>query len=93
MSISDAARASDILGRLIERSDASRQCLLWVRPCVPAALHEQLRPGPLDDGNWCLLVPGNAVAAKIRQYLPTLLQQLARQGAPVTSIRIKIVRP
>ena len=32
----------------------------------------ELRPGPLDEAGWTLLVPGGAAAAKLRQLRPAL---------------------
>jgi ethanolamine ammonia-lyase small subunit len=44
----------------------------------------------MDEGCWCLLVSSNAVAAKLRQLLPSLQAHLLQKGLAVTSIRIKV---
>jgi len=49
-----------------------------------------IQAGPLEEGQWCLLVSSNAVAAKLRQLLPSLEMHLAARGQPVSGIRIKV---
>ncbi|HEU4459297.1 MAG TPA: hypothetical protein VFR90_09265 [Methylibium sp.] len=62
-----------------------------VRPLLPAALVEQLRPGPIDEsGGWCLLASNTAAAAKLRQLLPVIERALlARVGKP-TAVRVRV---
>jgi hypothetical protein len=57
---------------------------------IPAALRSSLKPGPIEGSTWCLLVEGNAAAAKLRQVLPAVQAQLHDRGWQVTSIRIKV---
>jgi hypothetical protein len=57
---------------------------------IPTALRPAVRPGPIDGNAWCLLVEGNAAAAKLRQVLPALLDRLRDRGWEVTSIRLKV---
>jgi len=49
-----------------------------------------VKPGVLDEEGWNLLVPNTAVAAKLRQSLPTLEQLLAEAGWPATVLRVKV---
>jgi len=49
-----------------------------------------VQDGPIEDGQWCLLVSSNAVAAKLRQLLPALQLHLQARGLPVSGIRIKV---
>jgi hypothetical protein len=87
----EAARDSPTLGRLMDLSRESASRLESVRHLIPLALHSALQAGPIDAGAWCLLVSNNAAAAKTRQLLPLLLTALQRQGADITSIRVKIL--
>ena len=57
---------------------------------LPAPLRASVQAGPIEDGNWCLLVSSNAVAAKLRQLVPALQAHLAQKSLGVTSIRIKV---
>lgn len=81
---------SPALAHLVDRVQASSQRLQAVHGLLPAALRASVQAGPIDEGQWCLLVSSNAVAAKLRQFLPALQLQLASSGLPVTGIRIKV---
>jgi Dna[CI] antecedent, DciA len=92
-SLRQAVDAAPSLVALEERVRASRQCLDHIRPLLGSAIANLVQAGPLDDGEWCLLVSTASACTKLRQMLPTLLGALARNGAPVTSIRLKISTP
>ncbi|HYN58757.1 MAG TPA: hypothetical protein VET87_04280 [Rubrivivax sp.] len=81
---------SQALARLLQRLQESRARFAAVREQLPDALRDQVRPGPLDDEGWSLLVPHGAAASKLRQLLPTLEATLLAQGLQVTSIRIRV---
>ena len=81
---------SPTLAHLVDRLQASSQRLQAVRGVLPAALQASVQAGPLDEGQWCLLASSNAVAAKLRQFVPALQLQLASCGLPVSGIRIKV---
>lgn len=84
---------SEPLARLLARLRASRECFDAVRPALPPALRDQVRPGPLDDEAWSLLVSNSAVAAKLRQLLPALQDRLRERGLPVVEIKVRIQPP
>jgi hypothetical protein len=88
--LQQAAQESPSLSRLLERVRASSSRLEVVRPLLPAPLRASVQAGPMDEGQWCLLVSSNAVAAKLRQLLPTLQLQLQAKGLAVEHIRIKV---
>lgn len=92
----DALRIHDAIGRsaplarlqhLLRESEAR---LSVVRSVVPSALGPHLKPGPLDDSGWTLLVANAAVGAKVRQLLPRLEDALKARGMQVTAIRIRV---
>ncbi|OOG89299.1 hypothetical protein B0E41_00675 [Hydrogenophaga sp. A37] len=89
-SLEQAAGAAPSLAALQERIRASSDCLNQVRHLIPAPLQRQIQAGPMDDGEWCLLVTSAAASTKLRQLLPVLQRQLTQNGAQVTSIRLKI---
>ena len=61
-----------------------------IRSLLPAPLRSAVQAGPIEEGHWCLLVSSNAVAAKLRQFIPSLQMHLESKGLPVTGIRIKV---
>jgi hypothetical protein len=85
-----AAEESPTLASLVSRMRASSSRLEAVRSLLPLPLHRSVQAGPLEDGQWCLLVSSNAVAAKLRQFVPALQMHLEKQGLPVSGIRIKV---
>lgn len=91
VALHQAAQESPTLARLADRVQASSQRLQAIRPLLPGPLRTAVQAGPIDEGQWCLLVQSNAVAAKLRQLLPSLQGQLAASHLPVTGIRIKVL--
>jgi hypothetical protein len=58
---------------------------------LPAALRTSVKAGPIEGESWCLLVTGNAAAAKVRQMLPALQAQLQAEGHGIQNIRLKVL--
>lgn len=85
-----AAQESPALARLVDRVQASSSRLQAIRGLLPAPLRASVQAGPIDEGQWCLLVGSNAVAAKVRQLIPALMLHLQACGLSVQSIRIKV---
>jgi hypothetical protein len=90
MTLQQAAAASPTLSSLAERAQASRNRLMLVRSSLPQGLRAQVQSGALEDGQWCLLAPSPAAAAKLRQCVPAMLALLASHGQGVQQIRIKV---
>jgi hypothetical protein len=88
-----ALAQSEPLARLMERVAESKRCLELVGGQLPPALRAQVRPGPLDERGWALLVPNAAVAAKLRQSLPLLAEVLQQAGRAPGEIRVRILPP
>jgi hypothetical protein len=82
---------SPSLARLTELVRESNQRLTAIEALIPETLRPAVKAGPIDGENWCLLVSGNAAAAKIRQLIPLLRARLLGQGWKVASIRLKIL--
>lgn len=83
--IEDAPALAQLAGQ-VERSQAMLRDL---RELLPPGL--QVHGGPCQDGQWSLLVRSSAVAAKLRQLTPVLLDHLRARGWPVERIRIKVL--
>ncbi len=79
------------MARLTKLVHESNERLKAIEPLIPGGLRPAVKAGPIDGENWCLLVSGNAAAAKIRQLIPVLQASLLRQGWNVTTIRLKIL--
>lgn len=65
--------------------------LAAIQSLLPDTLRAAVKAGPIEGESWCLLVTGNAAAAKIRQLVPLILTRLNGKGWKVTSIRLKIL--
>jgi hypothetical protein len=82
---------SPTLGRLAELVRESGDMLKAVESLIPETLRPLVAAGPVDGESWCLLVTGNAAAAKVRQLIPLIQARLLGKGCKVTSIRLKIL--
>ena len=80
------------LAPLRERLAESSARLEIIRPLLPTALRAGVVAGPIDESQWCLLVPNPAAAAKVRQLLPAFRLALEAHGRPVADIRIRVHR-
>lgn len=88
--VQQAAQESPTFALLASRIKASSERMQAIKSILPAPLRANIQAGPIEDGIWCLLVNSNAVAAKLRQFVPALQAHLQTQGLPVSSIRIKV---
>jgi|JI71714BRNA_FD_contig_71_1480852_length_1233_multi_2_in_0_out_0_1 hypothetical protein len=92
-SLQQAAASSPELARVAERIRQSGAMLRAVLPLIPPPMQAHVTPGPVDDAEWCLLVPNVAMASKLRQLGPLLTQHLQQQGIPLRRLRIKVRTP
>ena len=76
---------------LAEQVKESSNRLKTIQSLIPEALRPAIQAGPIDGDSWCLLVTGNAAAAKLRQLSPLILSKLTNKGVKVNSIRLKIL--
>ncbi len=90
MNIVAAAQAQPTLARLAALAQRSNQLLIELRVHVPPPIRGLVQAGPIDDESWCLIAANSAVAAKLRQVVPTLLQGAQQRGLQVKSLRIKV---
>ena len=85
-----ALERSEPLVTLMQRLNASRQCMDAVRPVLPPSLLPHVQAGPLDDEGWTLVVANAAVSSKIRQLQPRMVQALLEKGLKVNAIRLRV---
>ena len=86
ISMQQAMSGSPALARLIQMADEARACLALVRPLLRGAV----RAGPLQDGQWRLIVSHASAGAKLRQLSPALLAALRAKGHDVHTLHIKV---
>ena len=88
--IKQALKASAPLHGLLQRVRLSESRLQRLLPIIPKGLHRQIKAGPADEDNWTVLAASPAVAAKVRQILPTLTAAVAQQEQRNVLIRVKV---
>lgn len=91
LTVHQAVENSPTLGHLSALIKESSARLKAIESLIPEALRPSVKAGPIDGDSWCLLVSGNAAAAKLRQLTPLIQSRLLREGWKVTSIRLKIL--
>ena len=90
MSLDHAISSSDSLTRLAARLRESELRLAAITPLLPDTLAREVRPGPIDDEGWSVLVSNAAVAAKLRQLLPRLAEELRSRSFRDLPIRVRL---
>jgi hypothetical protein len=90
LSLEQAVDSAPSLAALQQRIRESQRCLEWIQPALPIGLRTQIKAGPIQEAEWCLLASNASVSTKLRQLLPMLLTILSDNGAQISSIRIKV---
>lgn len=90
MALGTALDQSSSLSSLLQRVRTSRRYHDAIAHLLPPGLDTEVRPGPLDDQTWSLLVSSGSAAAKLRQVLPQLLEAVQASGWQGTSIKVKV---
>ncbi len=93
LSLRSALDASDSLASLAQRLHESQQRFEALTPLLPEALARELRPGPIDDEGWSVLVSNAAVAAKVRHLLPRWVEALKARSFRDLPIRVRVRTP
>lgn len=90
ITLQQAADESPTLAGLASLARESGERLKAVESLIPPAMRAAIQAGPIEGSSWCLLVRGNAAAAKLRQLLPALAAGLRTKGYAVQTIRLKV---
>jgi hypothetical protein len=93
VSLQRVLAASDSLSSLGHRVRESQQRLEAVAPLLTDGLAREVRPGPIDEEGWSVLVSNAAVAAKLRHLLPRLNEALAARSFRELPIRVRVRAP
>jgi len=62
-----------------------------ILPLLPVTMRSLVQSGGVDGEAWCILVPSSAMAAKLRQFLPSLCAHLRTKGWNVQTITVKVI--
>ena len=62
-----------------------------ILPLLPVTMRSLVQSGGIDGEAWCILVPNSAMAAKLRQFLPSLCAHLRTKGWNVQTITVKVI--
>ena len=89
--LAQALGQSEPLTGLLQRVRASKARYEAIVSLLPAGMAAEVRPGPLDDSEWVLLVGNAAAAAKLRQLMPAIDETLRSRGWFGPAIKIKVL--
>jgi len=92
LTLADALGRSQPLQLLKSRISDSNARLAIANKVIPPALRTQLRAGAIDDQCWTILASSASVAAKLRQSIPRIEDELRSKGWPSVAIRIQVQR-
>ena len=90
VSLLQAAEETPSLAKLAALIRESQDRLKAIEVLLPPLLRNAITAGPIQGDEWCLLVKSNAAAAKIRNFVPSLLVALRAKGWDVNKIRLKV---
>ena len=91
-SLEQIVHTAPSLAQLSQRAQEGQARLKALASLLPASLRQSVQSGGMEDGDWCLLAPHNAAAAKLRQMLPALAAHLRSKGFHVTAIKVKVLQ-
>lgn len=90
VSVLQASQESPTLARLSDLATESSARLKSLGSIIPRGLQASIQAGPIEGGEWCLLINNTAVAAKVRQLVPAMQAHLRTKGWEVNAIRLKV---
>ncbi|AKC68424.2 hypothetical protein MB84_01565 [Pandoraea oxalativorans] len=88
--LTDLLSASDGAGSLLVAAEQLGRLERDVHALLPAALSGSVRLAPPREGALVFLVSNNALAARLRQQTPSLIDGLATRGWLIRSIKIRV---
>ncbi|WP_087686363.1 DciA family protein [Pandoraea sp. PE-S2R-1] len=88
--LSASLSTSDGAGSLLAAAEQLGRLERDVHALLPAPLTASVRVSPPRDGALVFLVANNALAARLRQQTPSLIEGLAKRGWLIRTIRIRV---
>ena len=87
-----AAQSAPGLAQLIAQASRSRSQVDDLTGLVPALILKQIHSGPMESGNWSLMLRSGASAAKLRQMGPAICAHLRSKGWDIQSITVRVIQ-
>jgi hypothetical protein len=87
-----AAQSAPGLAQLIAQASPSRSQVDDLTGLVPALILKQIHSGPMESGNWILMLRSGASAAKLRQMGPAICAHLRSKGWDIQSITVRVIQ-
>ncbi len=87
-----AAQSAPGLAQLIAQASRSRSQVDDLTGLVPALILKQIHSGPMESGNWILMLKSGASAAKLRQMGPAICAHLRSKGWDIQSITVRVIQ-
>ena len=90
-SVTQILDAGTYLSQLQELARDGQNRLQAILPLLPVSMRGLVQSGGVEGESWCILVPNSAMAAKLRQFLPSLCAHLRTKGWNVQTITVKVI--
>jgi hypothetical protein len=87
-----AAQSAPGLAQLIAQASRSRSQVDDLTGLVPDLILKQIHSGPMESGNWILMLKSGASAAKLRQMGPAICAHLRSKGWDIQSITVRVIQ-
>jgi hypothetical protein len=87
-----AAQSAPGLAQLIAQASRSRSQVDDLTGLVPDLILKQIHSGPMESGNWILMLKSSASAAKLRQMGPAICAHLRSKGWDIQSITVRVIQ-
>jgi len=87
-----AAQSAPGLAHLIAQASRSRSQVDDLTGLVPDLILKQIHSGPMESGNWILMLKSGASAAKLRQMGPAICAHLRSKGWDIQSITVRVIQ-
>lgn len=85
--------SGDALARLQDHAARLRRLQGALESALPPQLAAQCQVANLKDGTLVVATRGGAIAARLKQMLPSLIEHFARAGHAVQAIKVKVATP
>lgn len=85
--------SGDALARLQDHAARLRRLQGALEGALAPQLSSQCQVANLKDGTLVIAARGGAVAVRLKQMTPSLIEHFARAGHPLQGIRIKVATP
>ena len=86
-----AAQSAPGLAQLIAQATKSKGQIEDLKGLVPPLILNQLKSGPMEEGNWILMLKSPASAAKLRQMGPAICAHLRSKGWNIQIITVRVI--